>query len=491
MRRGLSPFSQLFARVTRSGGHHVAMTAALTLAACGGSTTRDGSSSGSGGTGASAGTGASGGISGSSGTSGAGSGGSTACGCAPTEVCDADGCVPRLRLVSAAGQQSGDGASREPDISEDGRLVAFTSEATNLTPDIHGKQNVFVRFMPGESTTLVSITAPNAINANSRYPALSADGEFATFSSSYAFFQKDGNQNADVFVSDLHSLNVDMLSTTAAGEVLSAGSFESSLSKDSGRMVFASEAGLVPEDSNDVKDVYLVERGGPGPVLISTAAPGGFPSAGSFSPALSADGRFVAFVSSAPDPSSGDDDQSFDVLLKDLDTGTTTRVTPPPGTSDYFLLPEPRVSWDGALVVFASERALAASDTNAHADIYAWERASGTLTLVSVSTSGAPADGDSLSPSVSFDGRFVAFESWAKNLVAGDENGKADVFVRDLMTGATVRLGSNLETDGASHHARISGNGRFVAFHSDVAQLVTSDDNQVTDVFLGFNPLAR
>ncbi len=406
------------------------------LAGCGGSTSADsagsGAAAGTGGASGSSGAGGGSGVGGSAGGSGGAAGG---CACPPPQVCQDGACVDALRMVSVTPSGApANGASREPDISEDGKSIAFTSEASDLTPDTLGPENVFLRYLPGDNTSLVSITG--GAGGKSRLPAISPNGEFLTMASSYPFFQLDDNSNFDVFVVDLHSMNPEMLSRTSTGAAASEASTDSSLSDDSSRMVFASEAALVPGDDNGVSDIYLVTRGIPGPELVSIPGLSAFPSSGSITPSISTNAQWLTYVSGSPQLLPGDNDLSFDVFLKNLDTGKLIRLTDPTGVSeDSFFAWAPRVNADGSAVVFVSQRPLTPDDSNQQSDVYLWESSTGDVRLLTRGTGGEPADGGSEAPSISSDGRYVAFSSSAKNLAALDPGPKWSVFVQDTQTG--------------------------------------------------------
>jgi Tol biopolymer transport system component len=215
--------------------------------------------------------------------------------------------------------------------------------------------------------------------------------------------------------------------------------------------------------------------------------------------AISADGRFVAFDSSAWNLVPGDLNQTTDVFVHDRRTGATVRVSvssagTEPDESSFF----PALSADGRFVAFASRASnLVGDDTNGMVDVFVRDRDpdgngvfdedGGVTSRVSVDSNGVQGDLGSSGPSISSDGRFVAFDSSATNLVAGDANGATDVFVHDRATGVTIRasLGSEgLEGNRYSQSARISADGRFVAFDSESDNLVPDDVNGFRDVFL-------
>ena len=177
------------------------------------------------------------------------------------------------------------------------------------------------------------------------------------------------------------------------------------------------------------------------------------------------------------------------MFLRDRSAGTTTRLsTGVAGAQPDGGSVEPEVSANGAVVAFRSQATnLVRRDTNAHDDVFATDLAAGTLRRVSVTNGGAQAGGGSVLPSVSGSGRFVAFTSSADDLVAGDTNGVADVFVRDRLLGTTRRVSvsaAGAQGDGGCGFPALSTDGRHVAFESEATNLVPRDTNQTFDVFL-------
>lgn len=204
---------------------------------------------------------------------------------------------------------------------------------------------------------------------------------------------------------------------------------------------------------------------------------------------ISADGRFVAFHSSASNLVGGDTNAAPDVFVRDLLTSTTERVSVATGgaqgNGSGF---EPAISPDGRFVAFASYASnFVAGDVGGVADIFVRDRLNGTTTCVSLSTGGVLGDAESHLPSVSSDGRFIAFESYAANLVAGDTNGQPDIFVRDLTLGTTERISistSGTQSDWYSTEAVISADGRFVAFQTGATNLFGGDNNFRPDILV-------
>jgi hypothetical protein len=222
---------------------------------------------------------------------------------------------------------------------------------------------------------------------------------------------------------------------------------------------------------------------------VSVDSVGGQADGPSEYPAISADGRYVAFHSSATDLVPFDTNGRNDVFVHDRWTLATERVSLSSGggegNSDSL---HPTISDDGRYVAFDSNASnLVSGDTNGRVDIFVRDRQTNTTERVSLSSSEAQGNDTSWYPAISGDGRYVAFQSFATNLVSGDTNGVEDVFVRDRQAGTTVRVSvssSGVQGNNGSWDAAISSNGRFVAFGSDATNLVTGDTNGYGDVFV-------
>jgi len=210
-------------------------------------------------------------------------------------------------------------------------------------------------------------------------------------------------------------------------------------------------------------------------------------------PIFSGDGSHLVFISSAKNLVANDDLQNFyDVFVRDLTSSNTTLVSLNTsgrgGGNDHSL--HPSISSNGQVVTFVSAASnLVLNDTNHFADVFVRDLASGTMLIASVSQDGVtPGDGASTSPMISADGRFVVFESAASNLVPNDTNGTDDVFVRDLLAGATtlvsVNAGGISSGNGRSHSPVISSDGRFVAFISAATDLVAGVTNNVGEIYV-------
>src|SRR5213078_1257125 len=227
---------------------------------------------------------------------------------------------------------------------------------------------------------------------------------------------------------------------------------------------------------------------------VSVDSAGTQGNSSSRAPALSADGRFVAFQSDATNLVVGDTNGKTDVFVHDRQTGPTERVSVASGggrlgtggSGGFFAFPS--LSADGRLVAFQSDATnLVAGDTNGATDLFVHDRQTGTTERVSVASGGRQGNGFSAGPVLSADGRFVAFYSTATNLVAGDTNGATDVFVHDRQTGTTERVSvapGGTQGNGSSAGPVLSADGGLVAFHSTATNLVAGDANGAYDVFV-------
>lgn len=288
---------------------------------------------------------------------------------------------------------------------------------------------------------------------------------------------------------------------TYQGEPGYNGSFDASLSADGRFVAFRSFAtNLVPQDNNTTEDVFVRDRVTgvtervSVPSLANRLTLGGHGNQESDEPAISPDGRYVAFTSAATNLVPGDTNGVPDIFVHDRTLKVTTRVSvastgaPSPQANDWSS--QPSISADGRFVAFSSRASnLVGGDTNLGWDVFVRDTTAGTTERVSVSSSGAQGNQffSGADPSISEDGLSVAFNSEASNLVPGDTNGAEDVFVRDRTWGVTVRVSvSSSEAQGShwSQRPAISGSGRYVAFSSGSVNLVPGDTNLIEDVFV-------
>lgn len=393
--------------------------------------------------------------------------------------------------VSSAGAQ-GNQRSEFPSISRDGRFVAFRSRASTLVSgDSNGFFDVFIHDRQTGATTRVSVSSSGIEgNGESIDPSNSADGRFVAFESIATLVAGDTNNTYDIFVHDRLTGETARVSVSSAGAQANDVSGSAAIYADGRFVAFTSDAtNLVAADTNAKDDIFVHDRQTGATTRVSLSSSGAQGNLNSATPAISADGRIVAFRSEASTLVVGDSNSWDDAFVHDRQTGQTTRVSvTSAGAQGDFGGVAPCLSADGRYVSFSSQSTnLVPGDTNFSTDVFVHDRQTAATTRVSVSSAGAQGSSFSGFSSFSADARLVAFESGATNLVTGDTNGFVDVFVHDRQTGATTRLSvstAGVQGDSDSAQAEISADGRFVAFHSFASNLVPGDTNVAYDVFV-------
>ena len=390
------------------------------------------------------------------------------------------------------------GPSAQPSISGDGLHVAFASRAPDLVPgDTNNAIDVFVRDRAtGTTIRLPQLGGlPVPPNGLATEPSISADGRVVAFT-------YDGPQVfAAVAVIDPPPVVVAWdraTGATASATVLPPGSLlvrsrEASVSGDGQRVAFTADYRLGTTGVQRT-DVFVVDRATGTSTLVSanlSGRPGNAPSA---APAISRDGRVVAFQSDASDLVPDDQNGETDVFARDLAAATTDLVSIAPnsdGPSEA-----PAISADGRFVAFESTAStLAPGNLPDTHDVFLRDRVAGATSLVSIALDGGPVTGDSGQSAISDDGRVVAFASTGANLVAAAGSatfaqtleGPSEVFARDVVAGETIRISVALPggaAGGSNVGPAVGGNGRFVAWSSTSPRLVPGDTNQLGDVFL-------
>jgi cysteine-rich repeat protein len=425
-----------------------------------------------------------------------------------------DGGVPG----NAASDLSSATTSSSGSLSSDARFAAFRSLASNLdgaVSDTNAVRDVFVRDRLTGDTELVSIASEtgDAANGASSFPSISADGRFVAFSSDASdLVAGDDNGVRDVFVRDRQDDTTARVSVNGGGGAGNGTSDQPAISGDGRFLAFQSTASnLVAGDSNASTDVFVHDRdtdgdgvfdepGSIATVRVSVAGNGAQGTAPSDQPAISADGRFVAFRSSAslvaPDANGSvsdifvrDRDTDMDGLFDEPDAVATLRVSESgTGVQANGSSASPALSANGRFVAFYSAGTnLVAGDTNGSNDVFVRDRQAATTERVSVSSAGTQGDAESLFPELSADGRFVVFESDATNLVPGDLTGKKDAFVHDRATSSTLRVSFSPDCP-HNNFARgfapsISPDGRLVLFVGTRAMFLCNADD-VGEVFV-------
>ena len=390
------------------------------------------------------------------------------------------------RVSTASDGTQGNSDSFVPSLSADGSRVAFQGYAFNLVPgDTNSAGDIFVKDLAGGGVVRASTAADGTqANAISYFPKLSADGtKVAFYSMASNLVAGDTNATADVFVKDLSTGAVVRASTAADGSQANGASSYLSLAGGGGHVAFMSEASnLVAGDANGTADVFVKNLATGAVVLASASTAGTAANAAAYAPSVSADGRHVAFHSTASNLVGDDTNGSWDVFVKDLAAGTLVRAsTNAAGEQANGYSYDATLSADGRKIAFVSHASnLVAGDTNGVPDIFVKDLSTGAVVRVSTGADGIQANGESRFGVISADGSRVAFHSYASNLAAGDANGVSDVFVKDLGSGAVTRVAPDPSSDGLA----LSADGGRVGFHSNVGDLVPGDTNGRWDVFV-------
>jgi archaellum component FlaF (FlaF/FlaG flagellin family) len=398
--------------------------------------------------------------------------------------------------VSSSGRE-GDGPSYQSDISGDGRFVTFTTLATNLAPgDANNTEDIYVHDRIKNVTERVSSTASGeAGDSASTAPAISADGRFVTY---YSFATNlapgDTDNNRDIYVYDRKKDATALASVSSDGEKGNGQSVAPDISASGRYVAYDSDStNLVPDDDNGASDIFVHDRRTDTTEIVSIASNGDAANDFSFNASISANGRYVSFLSFASNLVPGDGNGQPDIFVHDRRTGATELVSiASNGEEGEGPSYQHSISASGRYVAFLSEATnLVPNDTNGTADIFVHDRRKGTTERVSIASDGEEANGFSFEPSVSADGRYVTYFSEATNLVTGDDNAATDVFVFDRLTATTRRISvatNGDEANGFSYEPVISDDGQFVSFTSEASNLIPGDNNGWADVFVARTP---
>lgn len=397
---------------------------------------------------------------------------------------------------------AGDGAVSAAVTSATGRWVVFSSAADGLVPgDANGKRDVFIRDTKTGALRIVSRGAAPANgdsdasgDANGIGLGVSVDGRFVVFDSEATNLVAgvaDANAADDIFRWDAKTGKILLVSRKPGGGAANGGSRLPRMSGDGRLIAFQSSAtdltSIAP--GGNTPQVYVRDLLTGKTRFVSLAADGTAPDAFAERADISADGRFIAFASDATDIVPGDDGLQRDIFRRDLRTNTTTKMslTAADAASDGFS-DVPTISGNGRFVAFESDGVLVPTDANGFRDAYVRDALKGTTLRASLRDDDGEIAGGVGRPRVAADGRRVAFRSDANAITPDDDNNVTDVFVRDLEAKTTLRASATLAGDdagGAAGLPAISGNGRAVAFIVDgTGALLVADTNDDADAYV-------
>lgn len=395
----------------------------------------------------------------------------------------------------------GNNDSYRPDISANGLCVVFYSFADNLVAADNNQQpDIFLHDRETGALELISVATDGTQGNSSSYaPAVSSDGRFVAFGSGASnLVPGDTNGCWDVFVRDRQNRTTERVSVSSTGEQANGACEAPAISWDGRYVAFTSLAtNLVESDTNSLRDAFVHDRQTHETERVSVASDGSQAN-GECGPwcAISGDGRYVAFYSTASNLVDGDTNGCWDVFVHDRQTRRTERVSVASdgsqgnGPSGYWGV---ALSEHGECVAFHSAASnLVPDDTNGCWDAFVRSRLTGETERVSISSQGVQGDGHTAYAGIAISGggRFVAFYSYAGNLVDDDTNGARDVFVRDRQASVTTRV--SVSTEGAQSVETtvnysvlgISADGRYVAYTFGGGGLVHGDTNNDRDVFV-------
>ncbi|MFN8381360.1 MAG: hypothetical protein U0V02_05440 [Anaerolineales bacterium] len=367
-------------------------------------------------------------------------------------------------------------------ISADGHFVSFDSDANNLvSDDTNANTDVFLRNLSLGTTVRVSLDASGAqANNGSGASSVSADGRFVAFESDATnLVAGDTNNITDIFVKDMQTGAITRVTVDSSGVEANGISSDAAISGDGRYVAFASEASnLVPNDLNGVRDIFVHDLQTGATIWASTNG-----NATSWEPSISLDGHFVVFTSAATNFISNDTNGKRDVFVFSVQTGQITRasVNSNGAEGDRDSL-DASISGDGRFISFSTgSNNFMSEDTYGYDYAYVRDMQAGTTTLVSIKN-GYRMLGLADATVISADGRYVAFSFDDK----GDGQPTRWLYIHDRVTRQSYLSASGGGSDGAGNPnlPSLSGDGRFLAFASSATSLVPGDTNGVRDIFV-------
>ena len=404
------------------------------------------------------------------------------------------------RVSLGTGSVEGNGESYFISLSDDANIVAFESFVSNWGPDQQGVNfvDIFVRDRAADVTVKITQSYNGGASSERSFdPIVSADGRYVAFTS-YAsnLVPNDNNRHdyvddgLDVFLYDRVTGTLERISLDSSGDEIDANSV-GRITGDARYVVFTSNGqGIIQGDSNPNKNsaIYVRDLQTGAIERITGGASGGFPNGGVGGAEPSHDGRYIVYLSDASNIVP-DGNGERDVMLYDRQTDETTIISKPVDGGESNGLSAPaRITPDGRYIAFRSFATnLVPGDTNGMSDIFVYDRLTNEMEIVSVSSTGALGNGDSKDPAICGNGRFVSFTSDATNLVPIPHNGERQVYIHDRVTHTTF-LGTGTDTfmgNGRAHRSTLSNDCSTIGFATDAYNLISGDNNGLRDLFVG------
>ncbi|BCD96231.1 dockerin type I domain-containing protein [Marinagarivorans cellulosilyticus] len=393
--------------------------------------------------------------------------------------------------ISNTGAQA-NSSSYKASISANGNHIAFFSNASNLVADdFNAFGDIFVRDLTTGVTERVNVdSAGNEAMGHSEFGDISADGRYVVFSS-HADNLVPGDTNGwdDVFIRDRELGTTERLSVSTSGAQTNWWSQEPSISGDGRYVVFTShDSQLSPNDTNNTHDVFLRDRQAGTTTLISVSTTGTLANGGSYMPTISDNGTHITYVSSASNLVANDTNGWEDIFVYEIATGTTTRVSLDiAGAQIQGNSRDPNISANGRYVVFLSNNSEFDPFIFDESEILLHDTQTSTTEKITISHDGSATSGMNSRPSISADGRYVSFSSNISNLISDDTNFFEDIFVFDRNTSTTERISLDIngnEINDGSYGPTISSNALYVVYESNSPNIVANDTNGFSDIFV-------
>ena len=389
--------------------------------------------------------------------------------------------IKRISLASDGVESNG--FSSGVSIADDGRYIIFSSDATNLVPnDTNNSNDIFIYDRSNQTVELINF-APNDTVADAPVSigSISGDSRYITFASNASnLVANDTNEQRDIFVYDRTAKTTERISVASDGTQANDLNLFNAISDDGRYVAYESMASnLVANDTNGQRDIFVYDRNEKTTERINVASNGTQANNHASLDSISDDGRYITFSSDATNLVPNDTNGQSDVFVYDRNKKTTERISvASDGTQANSSSSFGSISGDGRYVAFESAATnLVANDTNGLNDIFVYDRNEKTTEQISVANNSSEPNGNSYGASISDDGQYIAYVSEADNLVEDDTNQRADIFVYDRIEQTTKGFhGDSFPT--------ISGNGEYVVFNSSLDNLVANDTNQAGDVFL-------
>lgn len=385
----------------------------------------------------------------------------------------------------------GNDISSNPAISNNGRYVVYHSSASNLVDGDSSDLITDVFLYDRKKGVNYKISHGNDHSLDAR---ISNNLKYVVFSSfADNLVEGDTNGFSDIFLHEIQTGITRRVSVDPLGKLqANGGSFTPSISSSGRFIVYESNANrlVVGGDNNLSRDIFLYDKKTHFTTLVSKSSSGTQGDAGSYFARISGNGRYVVYQSDATNLVDGDANDASDIFLFDKKKSLTylISVTAKGQGNDNSITPF--ISNNGRYIVYGSYASnLVDNDNNGTSDIFLYDTNTDVTRLVSADSSGQSGNGESLSPRISGNGRYIVYSSAAKNLVEGDTNNLPDIFRYDIKTGVTTRVsvkgdGSTQGTGGGNFSPGISNNGRYVTYESFADTLVDGDSNGTSDILL-------